>query len=58
MPFEALAKKGWSMYYVYLLESEAEPGRRYVGLSSDLKRALTITMRGSLHTRPNTSLGA
>jgi putative endonuclease len=26
------------MYYVYLLESEAEPGRRYVGLSSDLKQ--------------------
>jgi putative endonuclease len=26
------------MYYVYLLESESVPGRRYVGLSSDLKR--------------------
>jgi putative endonuclease len=26
------------MYYVYLLESEALPDQRYVGLSSDLKQ--------------------
>jgi len=40
MPFEALAKKGVSMYYVYLIESESVPGRRYVGLTSDLRRRL------------------
>ena len=38
MPFEALAKKGRFMSYVYLLESEFMPGRRYVGLSNDLKQ--------------------
>jgi putative endonuclease len=27
-------------YYVYLLESETVPGRRYVGMSSDLKQRL------------------
>jgi predicted GIY-YIG superfamily endonuclease len=26
------------MHYVYLLESDLEAGRRYVGLSTDLKR--------------------
>jgi predicted GIY-YIG superfamily endonuclease len=40
MPFEALAKKGRPMYYVYLIESVAILGRRYVGLTSDLKRRL------------------
>ncbi len=28
------------MYYVYLIESESVPGRRYVGLTSDLRRRL------------------
>jgi predicted GIY-YIG superfamily endonuclease len=29
------------MWYVYLLQSEADTGQRYVGLTSDLKRRLT-----------------
>ena len=29
------------MWYVYLLQSEAGTGQRYVGLTSDLKRRLT-----------------
>jgi predicted GIY-YIG superfamily endonuclease len=28
------------MHYVYLLQSEAFPGQRYVGLTSDLRRRL------------------
>jgi len=40
MPFEALAKKGGLMHYVYLLESDADSDRRYVGLSTDLKQRL------------------
>jgi putative endonuclease len=28
------------MYYVYLIESDHSPGRRYVGLTSDLRRRL------------------
>ena len=28
------------MHYVYLLESDASPGKRYVGLTADLKRRL------------------
>jgi predicted GIY-YIG superfamily endonuclease len=40
MPFGALAKKGRSMHYVYLIESDAVLGRRYVGLTSDLKRRI------------------
>lgn len=28
------------MHYVYLLESEGQPGQRYVGLTTDLKRRL------------------
>ena len=31
------------MRYVYLLESDASPGRRYVGLTTDLKRRLLGT---------------
>jgi putative endonuclease len=39
------------MQYVYLLESNSEPERRYVGLSSDLKRRLDEHNAGkSLHT--------
>jgi predicted GIY-YIG superfamily endonuclease len=29
------------MWHVYLLQSEADTGQRYVGLTSDLKRRLT-----------------
>jgi len=38
MPSEALAKEGCHMRYVYLLQSEAFGGQRYVGSTSDLKR--------------------
>jgi putative endonuclease len=34
----SFSEGGLVMYYVYLLESESTPGRRYVGLSSDLKQ--------------------
>lgn len=40
MPSEALAKEGGPVRYVYLLESIAEPGQRYVGQSDDLKTRL------------------
>jgi predicted GIY-YIG superfamily endonuclease len=40
MPSEASAKEGCSVRYVYLLESEAAAGRRYVGVTSDLKQRL------------------
>lgn len=39
------------MYYVYLLESEASGGQRYIGLTTDLKRRLADHNAGkSLHT--------
>jgi putative endonuclease len=51
MPFEALAKKGSEMHYVYLLESVSVRTRRYVGLSTDLKRRLEAHNSGeSSHT--------
>ncbi|MGE0723177.1 MAG: GIY-YIG nuclease family protein, partial [Alphaproteobacteria bacterium] len=28
------------MHYVYLIESTSEPGRRYVGMTTDLQRRL------------------
>ena len=40
MPSEALAKEGGCMHYVYLLESEAFGGQRYIGLTKDLKKRL------------------
>jgi predicted GIY-YIG superfamily endonuclease len=40
MPSEALAKEGFRMYYVYLLESQTDPARRYVGLTGDLRQRL------------------
>ena len=40
MPFEALAKKGSIMDYVYLLESVSDRARRYVGLTNDLRQRL------------------
>lgn len=40
MPSEAKAKEGSRMRYVYLLESEALSGQRYVGVTSDLKQRL------------------
>ena len=39
------------MHYVYLLESDASPGKRYVGLTADLKRRLAEHNAGtSAHT--------
>ncbi len=40
------------VYYVYLLQSESSPERRYVGYTSDLRRRLLAhNSRGSPHTR-------
>jgi putative endonuclease len=51
MPSEALAKEGCRMRYVYLLESEAVVGQRYVGVTSDLKSRLSEHNQGkSAHT--------
>ncbi|MGE0283899.1 MAG: GIY-YIG nuclease family protein [Rhizobiaceae bacterium] len=39
------------MHYVYLIESTSEPGRRYVGMTTDLQRRLQDHNAGkSLHT--------
>ena len=32
MPFEAFSEEERAMYYVYLLESESDRTRRYIGL--------------------------
>jgi putative endonuclease len=51
MPSEALAKEGCLMWYVYLLESVAFPGKRYIGLTSSIERRLAEHNSGkSLHT--------
>lgn len=51
MPFEALAKKGDLLHYVYLIESESESKRRYVGVSRDLKKRIAEHNSGkSIHT--------
>jgi len=51
MPSEALAKGGRFVWYVYLLESDAVEGQRYVGMTSDLKRRLAEHNAGkSTHT--------
>ena len=39
MPSEALAKEG-DVHYVYLIESLPVEGRRYVGITTDLKQRL------------------
>jgi predicted GIY-YIG superfamily endonuclease len=40
------------MFYVYLLTSVADPARRYVGFTTDLKQRLTSHNQGaSIHTR-------
>ncbi len=42
------------MHYVYLIESAATPGRRYVGISADLKRRMVEHNSGmSPHTQKN-----
>jgi putative endonuclease len=51
MPSEALAEEGCHMYYVYLLQSEAFVGQRYVGVTSDPKQRLADHNAGkSAHT--------
>ena len=40
MPSEALAEEGWLMRYVYLLQSDVAVGRKYVGVTSNLKQRL------------------
>jgi putative endonuclease len=51
MPSEALAKEGELVHYVYLIESESEPKRRYVGLTGDLRQRLREHNAGkSTHT--------
>lgn len=51
MPFEALAKKGRTMRYVYLLESIDQPDKHYVGQSDDLRTRLAAHNAGqSPHT--------
>jgi putative endonuclease len=51
MPSEALAEEGWSMHYVYLLQSKSSPKQRYVGLTSNLKDRLAEHDAGkSTHT--------
>jgi predicted GIY-YIG superfamily endonuclease len=51
MPCEASAQQGASMYYVYLIESTTVSSRRYVGLTTDLKRRLSEHNAGkSSHT--------
>jgi predicted GIY-YIG superfamily endonuclease len=51
LPSEALAKEGLTLRYVYLLESIAVAGQRYVGVTSDLKRRLAEHNAGkSTHT--------
>lgn len=36
MPFEALAKEGQRLNFVYLIRSTAFPDQRYVGITSNL----------------------
>ena len=45
------------MRYVYLLQSEAVAGQRYVGVTSDLKQRLAEHNAGKSRIRPNTYLG-
>jgi predicted GIY-YIG superfamily endonuclease len=52
MPSEALAKEGGRVWYVYLLESEVFEGKRYVGLTSELKLRLSDHNAGN---SPHTS---
>jgi len=40
MPFEASAREGQPLYYVYLIESVSAQGERYLGMTSDLKQRL------------------
>jgi predicted GIY-YIG superfamily endonuclease len=51
MPFEALAKKGCRVHYVYLLQSEQVASERYIGVTNDLRNRLREHNAGkSAHT--------
>ncbi len=55
LPSVALAKEGWwrnnAIFYVYLIRSEANPEKRYVGYTTDLKsRIAAHNAGGSAHT--------
>lgn len=51
MRSEALAKEGRSVWYVYLIESEAFVGEHYIGITSDLRRRIAEHNAGkSSHT--------
>ena len=39
------------MFYVYLIQSQSSPDRRYIGLTADLKKRIeTHNAGGSIHT--------
>jgi putative endonuclease len=51
MPSETLAKEGCRMHYVYLLENGNPEPRRYIGVTTDLKRRFAEHNAGkSIHT--------
>jgi len=53
MPFEALAKKGRRLHYVYLLESLNSAGEHYVGVTNNLTLRLKEHNAGkSAYTSP------
>ncbi|MEA3365594.1 MAG: GIY-YIG nuclease family protein [Candidatus Hydrogenedentes bacterium] len=42
----------WGVYYTYVIESQADPARRYLGHTSDLKARVAATNEGKCaHTR-------
>jgi putative endonuclease len=51
MPFEAFSEGGLPVFYVYLIESLSTQGKRYVGVTADLKQRLNEHNTGkSSHT--------
>jgi predicted GIY-YIG superfamily endonuclease len=51
MPFEASAKKGCRLHYVYLLQSDSFADKRYIGVTNDLRTRLREHNAGkSAHT--------
>lgn len=51
MPFEALAKKGCRLNFVYLIRSISFPDQRYIGVTSNLEARIAEHNAGkSAHT--------
>jgi putative endonuclease len=51
MPFEAFSEGGLPVFYVYFIESLSTQGKRYVGVTADLKQRLNEHNTGkSSHT--------